>query len=158
VRTSLARAALVSGALCGAPSAGVAQAAPAQRPVEVVGGRMPRPLTGNTGDPARGRELVLSRERANCIVCHAIPAPDEASHGNLGPSLRGVANRFDQGQMRLRLVDARQLNASSIMPSYYRMDGLKRVAAAYAGKPVLSAQEIEDVLAFLMTLREDQAK
>jgi L-cysteine S-thiosulfotransferase len=121
---------------------------------EVVGDAMPFALTGNPGDAVRGRQLVFARDRGNCIACHVIPAPDEASHGNLGPSLRGVADRLDEGQIRLRLVDVRRLAPASIMPTYYRVDGRKRVAAALRGKPVLAAQEIEDVLAFLMTLHE----
>jgi sulfur-oxidizing protein SoxX len=114
---------------------------------------IPRPLTAEPGDTARGREIAFNRERGNCIVCHVIPAPDDRVHGDAGPSLRGVAGRLSEGQMRLRLVDGRRLNPASLMPSYYRVDGLTRVAKQYAGKPVLAAQEIEDVLAYLMTLR-----
>ena len=125
---------------------------------EVVGDAMPRALTGSPGDVVRGRQLVFARDRGNCIACHAIPAPDEASHGNLGPSLRGVADRLGAGQIRLRLVDVRRIAPASIMPAYYRVDGLKRVAAALRGKPVLAAQEIEDVLAFLMTLHEQDKR
>jgi sulfur-oxidizing protein SoxX len=121
--------------------------------VEIVGDAVPRSLTGRPGDAARGRDIVFSRERGNCAVCHIMPAPDERSHGNVGPNLRGVASRLSEAQLRLRLVDARRLNPASIMPSYYRLDGLQRVAKAYAGKPVLTAEEIEDALAYLMTLR-----
>ena len=108
--------------------------------------------------PARGREIAFGRDRGNCPVCHVLPAPDERLHGDVGPSLKGVAGRLSEGQMRLRLVDGRRLNPASLMPSYYRLDGLKRVATAYAGKPVLTAQEIEDVLAYLMTLRPDDKR
>jgi len=107
---------------------------------------------------ARGRDISFSRDRGNCIVCHAMLAPDERLHGDVGPSLEGVAGRLTEGQMRLRLVDGRRLNPSSLMPSYYRADGLKRVATAYAGKTVLTAEEIEDVLAYLMTLRPDEKR
>jgi sulfur-oxidizing protein SoxX len=123
--------------------------------VAVVGDAIPQSLTGRPADATRGREISFSRERGNCIVCHALPAPDERLHGNVGPSLAGVAGRLTEGQIRLRLVDGRRLNPSSLMPSYYRPDGLKRVATAYAGKAVLTAEEIEDVLAYLMTLRPD---
>jgi L-cysteine S-thiosulfotransferase len=126
--------------------------------VAAVGDAIPRSLTGKPGDAVRGREISFSRERGNCIVCHAMPAPDERLHGDVGPSLRGVADRLSEGQMRLRLVDGRRVNASSIMPSYYRANGLKRVAAAYAGKTVLTAEEIEDVLAYLMTLRPEEKR
>ena len=101
----------------------------------------------------RGREVAFNRERGNCIVCHVMSGADARSHGNVGPSLEGVAGRLGEGQMRLRLIDSRRLNPASLMPSYYRVDGLTRVARQYAGKPVLAAQEIEDVLAYLMTLR-----
>lgn len=125
---------------------------------QIVGDAIPQSLTGSPGNAVRGRQLAFARDRGNCIACHVIPAPDEASHGNLGPSLRGVADRLNEGQIRLRLVDIRRIAPATIMPAYYRADGLKRVAAALAGKPVLAAQEIEDVLAFLMTLREHDTR
>jgi L-cysteine S-thiosulfotransferase len=121
--------------------------------VVAVGDAIAQSLTGSPGDAARGRVIALGRDRGNCPVCHVLPAPDEKLHGDVGPSLEGVAARLSEGQMRLRLVDGRRLNPASIMPSYYRLHGLKRVAATYAGKTVLTAEEIEDVLAYLMTLR-----
>jgi len=123
-----------------------------------VGDTIPQSLTGNPGDPARGRDIAFSRDRGNCPICHVMPAPDEKLHGDVGPSLKGIAGRLSERQLRLRLVDGRRLNPASIMPSYYRLDGLRRVAAAYAGKSVLSADEIEDVLAYLMTLRSDKER
>lgn len=111
-------------------------------------------LTGRRGDAVRGREIALSREHGNCAICHVIPAPDEMVHGDVGPSLKGVADRLSEGQIRLRVVDERRVNPKSIMPSYFRVDGLKRVAPAYAGKPVLAAEDIEDIVAFLGTLRK----
>jgi sulfur-oxidizing protein SoxX len=119
----------------------------------VVGDAMPGSLTGRPGDAARGRELAFARDRGNCPVCHVMPAPDERSHGNVGPSLAGLAGRLTEGQIRLRVVDARRLNPSSMMPAYHRVDGLKRVARPLAGRPVLSAEEVEDVVAYLLTLR-----
>jgi len=145
---------LLAGALAGGPAGG----AEGPGAVAVVGDAVPQSLTGRPGDAARGREISFNRERGNCIVCHALPAPDERLHGNAGPSLAGIAGRLTEGQIRLRLVDGRRLNSSSIMPSYYRADGLKRVATAYAGKTVLTAEEIEDVLAYLMTLRPDDKR
>ena len=130
-----------------------ASKAEAPNAVTVEGDTIPRPLTAQSGDAAQGREIAFNRERGNCIVCHVIPAPDDRAHGDVGPSLRGVAGRLSEGQMRLRLVDGRRLNPASLMPSYHRVDGLTRVARQYAGKPVLTAREIEDVLAYLMTLR-----
>jgi sulfur-oxidizing protein SoxX len=121
-----------------------------------VGDTIPQSLTAKPGDAARGREIAFSRDRGNCPVCHVLPAPDEKLHGDVGPSLVGVAGRLNEGQLRLRLVDGRRLNPAGVMPSYYRVDGLKRVATTYAGKTVLTAEEIEDVLAYLMTLRREQ--
>lgn len=116
------------------------------------------PLTGARGDPDKGRALALARERGNCGVCHAIPSAEERTHGNVGPALKGVADRLSEGQIRARIVDARRLNPASLMPSYFRTEGLKRVGAAFAGQPVLSAAEIEDVVAFMMTLRDGTPK
>lgn len=121
--------------------------------VTVAGDAILASLTGKPGDAARGRDIAFARERGNCVVCHVMPGPDERAHGDVGPSLKGVAGRLSEGQMRLRLVDGRRLNPASIMPSYYRVDGLRRVAKVHAGKPVLTAEEIEDALAYLMTLR-----
>ena len=145
---------LLAGPLAGGPAGG----AEGPSGVAVVRDAIPRSLTGRPGDAARGREIGFGRDRGNCPVCHVMPAPDERLHGNVGPSLEGVAGRLTEGQMRLRLVDGRRLNPASPMPSYYRLDGQKRVAAAYAGKTVLTAEEIEDVLAYLMTLRPSEKR
>jgi sulfur-oxidizing protein SoxX len=150
--------AIATSLLAGTFHAGPASRAQGTSGVAVVGDTMPQSLTGKSGDAARGRDISFSRDRGNCIVCHAMLAPDERLHGDVGPSLEGVAGRLTEGQMRLRLVDGRRLNPSSLMPSYYRADGLKRVATAYAGKTVLTAEEIEDVLAYLMTLRPDEKR
>ena len=145
---------LLAGALHRAPANG----AEGQGKLAIVGDTIPQSLTGKPGDAARGREISFSRDRGNCPVCHMLPAPDEKLHGDVGPSLVGVAGRLTEGQLRLRLVDGRRLNPASLMPSYYHQDGLKRVATAYAGKTVLTAEEIEDVLAYLMTLRPDEKR
>lgn len=115
---------------------------------------MPLSLTGVAGDTAKGRALAWARDRGNCVACHVIPGPDVATHGNLGPSLRGVGDRLSEGQIRLRVVDARAVDPGSLMPSYHRTEGLKRVANNLAGQPVLSAQEVEDMVAFMLSLRE----
>jgi sulfur-oxidizing protein SoxX len=141
--------------LAGHPYGGPANGAERLAEAVVVGDAIPQSLTGKPGDAVRGRDIAFSRDRGNCPVCHVMPAPDEKLHGDVGPSLKGVAARLSEGQLRLRLVDGRRLNPASIMPSYYRLEGLRRVASAYAGKSVLTAEEIEDVLAFLMTLRSD---
>jgi sulfur-oxidizing protein SoxX len=111
-------------------------------------------LTDKAGDAANGRALALGRERGNCGACHAIPGADDTLDSTMGPSLKGVAGRLGEAQIRYLVVDPRRLRPATIMPAYHRTDGLVRVARSLEGKPVLSAQETEDVVAFLMTLRE----
>jgi len=121
---------------------------------EAVDFAIPEPLGGLTGDPERGRVLVATREKGNCLACHRLPIPEEPDHGNLGPPLDGVGARLTPGQIRLRLVDETFLNPATIMPGFYRDPALlHRVAPALADRTVLSAQEIEDVLAYLVTLK-----
>jgi sulfur-oxidizing protein SoxX len=120
--------------------------------VRVVGDGIPE-LLAQPGDPARGRALVVARESANCVLCHAVPDPAVRFSGNVGPSLAGVGTRLSQAQLRLRVVDNTRVNPATIMPSYYRTQDLDRVASSYAGKPVLTAQQVEDVVAWLATLQ-----
>ena len=120
----------------------------------VVGNVIPGSLTGTPGDAARGRSIVLNRAVGLCLLCHSGPFPEERFQGNLAPDLTGAGKRWSEGQLRLRIVDSSRLNAATIMPAYHRTEGLVRVAPAWRGKPVLSAQQIEDVVAFLMTLRD----
>ena len=115
---------------------------------------IPQSLTGVKGDPARGRAIVANRQVGLCLLCHSGPFPDERFQGNLAPDLRGAGSRWTEGQLRLRIVDSSQINPASIMPAYHRTEGLVRVAPAWRDKPVLTAEQIEDVVAFLMTLRE----
>ena len=115
---------------------------------------IPASLTGSKGDPARGRAIVANRQVGLCLLCHSAPIPEERFQGDLATDLAGTGSRWSEAQLRLRLVDARQLNPDSIMPAYYRNDGLQRVAPAWQGRSVLSAQQIEDVLAYLRTLRD----
>jgi sulfur-oxidizing protein SoxX len=115
---------------------------------------IPRSLTGTKGDPARGRAIVANRQVGLCLLCHSGPFPEERFQGDLAPDLRGAGLRWTEGQLRLRIVDSSRVNAASIMPAYHRTEGLTRVAPAFRGKPVLTAEQIEDVVAFLMTLRE----
>jgi sulfur-oxidizing protein SoxX len=119
----------------------------------VAGDAVPASLTGTPGDATRGRALVLNRT-STCILCHSGPFPEEKFQGDLAPSLAGAGTRWSAGQLRLRVVDGSRLNPATIMPSYYRVDGLERVGTAWRGKPILSAQQIEDIVAYLATLRE----
>ena len=123
------------------------------RPYTVVGNAIPQSLTGQTGDPARGRAIVIKRE-STCLLCHSGPFPEERFQGDLATDLRGAGRRWSAGELRLRLVDATRLNPATIMPSFYRLDGLNRVAPAWRGKPVLTAEQVEDVVAYLATLRD----
>jgi sulfur-oxidizing protein SoxX len=135
-------------------ASGSAAAQPALRSYVVVGDAIPAPLTGMPGDAARGRAIVLDRQRGLCLLCHSGPFPEERFQGDLAPSLTGAGMRLTEGQLRLRMADGRRLNSDTIMPSYYSLEGLQRVGEAWQGRPVLSAEEIEDVVAFLATLRD----
>jgi L-cysteine S-thiosulfotransferase len=114
---------------------------------------IPSSLTGAAGDPAAGKKIVLDRHVGLCLLCHSGPFPEERFQGDLAPSLAGVGARLSPGQIRLRIVDASRVNPQTIMPAYFRTEGLTRVAPSQRGKTVLSAQQIEDVVAFLVTLR-----
>lgn len=127
-------------------------AAEGLRPYAVAGDAIADSLTGTKGDASRGRALVVERS-STCILCHSGPFPEQAFQGDLAPNLAGSGSRWSEGQLRLRLVDASRLNAATIMPSYYRLDGLTRVGTAWRGKPILSAEQIEDIVAYLVTLR-----
>ena len=120
---------------------------------KVIGDGIPQSLTGTPGDVARGRALVLDRS-TTCILCHSGPFPETRFQGDLAPDLSGAGNRWSASQLRLRLVDASRFNPETIMPSYYRVDGLARVGTSWHGKPILSASQIEDIVAYLATLRE----
>ncbi|MBV9237694.1 MAG: sulfur oxidation c-type cytochrome SoxX [Xanthobacteraceae bacterium] len=124
------------------------------RPYTVVGDAIPAPLTGAPGDPERGRAIVGNRQVGLCLLCHTGPFREEHFQGNLAPDLTGAGARASAGQLRLRIVDASRLNPDTIMPPYYRVDGLERVAANFRGKSILSAEQIEDVIAFLVTLKD----
>lgn len=122
-------------------------------PYEIAGEGIARSLTGAPGDAARGRTLVVTRT-TTCILCHSGPFPETRFLGDLAPDLTGVGNRWTVSQLRLRLVDASRFNPDTIMPSYYRNEGLMRVGRNFVGKPILSAADIEDIVAFLATLRD----
>jgi L-cysteine S-thiosulfotransferase len=142
--------ALLAAAAPALPCAGHAQAL---RPYAVVADSIPESLTGTSGDAARGRALVLART-STCILCHSGPFPEERFQGDLAPDLAGAGSRWSAGQLRLRMVDASSLNPATIMPSYYRVEGLNRAGPAWRGKPILTAEQIEDMVAYLASLRE----
>ncbi len=114
---------------------------------------IPAPLSGAKGDAARGRAIVVNRQLGLCLLCHSGPFPEERFQGNLGPDLNGIGARLSEGQIRLRVADPGRLNPATLMPAYFRSEGLTRVAPAFQGKSVLTAKQIEDVVAFLTTLK-----
>ncbi len=120
---------------------------------EWVGDAIPKPLTQHSGDPVNGKAIVLSRQTGLCLLCHSAPFSSERFQGDLAPDLRQSVLHLSEGQIRARLVDPSRMNPSTIMPSYYRTDQLNLVAESFKGKTLLSAQELEDVVAFLLTLK-----
>jgi sulfur-oxidizing protein SoxX len=120
----------------------------------IVRDSIPDSLTGKPGDAGRGRAIVANRTVGLCLLCHSAPIAEERLQGNLAPDLAGSGARWNEGQLRLRLVDPARLKADTIMPSYYGLEGLQRVARSFAGKPILTAGEIEDVVAWLASLKE----
>ncbi len=118
------------------------------------GDAIPVPLTDQPGDPQRGRNWVIRADKGSCLTCHALPIAEEAFHGSIGPDLSGVGARLSAAQLRLRIADEQRLNPMTIMPGYYRDPAtLHQVAYDYAGRTMLTAQEVEDVVAYLVTLR-----
>lgn len=139
--------------------AGYMPAAWAQASLRFVmdGDAVPVALTSTPGDATRGRAIVANRQVGLCLLCHTGPFPEERFQGNLAPDLSGAGARWSEGQLRLRIIDARLSNPQTIMPPYYQSDpqsdATNRVGAAWQGKPILAAQQIEDVVTFLQTLK-----
>lgn len=120
----------------------------------MVGDGVPQPLTSQPGDPTRGRAIVVQRQVGTCLLCHSGPFAEERTPGNVGASLAGAGSRWTAAQLRLRIADARRVNPSSVMPSFLRAGDSERIGAAWAGKTILDAQQVEDVVAFLLTLKD----
>ncbi|HET7764815.1 MAG TPA: sulfur oxidation c-type cytochrome SoxX [Burkholderiales bacterium] len=123
----------------------------AQVGFDALGDAILAPLTAEPGDAARGRSIVVNRDQGGCTLCHEVPG--ETRFGNVAPPLAGVGAKLSAGQLRLRVADSSRVNVDTPMPAYYRTEGLRQVAAAYRGKPILSAQQVEDVVAYLATLK-----
>lgn len=144
-------------ALCA--SASVASATPPVQRLQaytVVGDAIEKSLTGQAGDATRGAALIQQRHKSLCVLCHSGPFPEPYLQGTLAPDLTGIGARLSAGQLRLRVVDMKRLNPDSIMPTYYAVIANSkdtRVAASWRDKPVLTAEEIEDLVAYLQTLR-----
>ena len=121
---------------------------------EVVDHGIDKPLCGLSGDVERGKQIATDAYKGNCLACHLLPVEGIEAYGNIGPPLHGLATRMPEPQIRLRVVDTRHVNPMSIMPGFYRDPRLiNRPAKAYRGKTFLSAQQVEDVIAYLATLK-----
>jgi sulfur-oxidizing protein SoxX len=118
----------------------------------VVDDTIPVSLTGVAGDPAKGKKLAVNRKKGNCLACHAMPIPEQQFHGEVGPDLSGVGNRMTKAELRLRLVNSKALNPDTIMPAFHKV-ALNRVLKKFKGKTILGAQEIEDIIAYISTLK-----
>ena len=147
----IARVALAAALALGA---GSAAAEGGLRPFTVVGDAIPASLTGQPGSRQEGEKIVTNRQVGLCLLCHSGPYPQERFQGTLAPDLKGAGTRSTEGQLRLRIVDASRINPETNMPPYYRVDGLNRVSPGFRGKPILTAEQIEDVVAYLMTLKD----
>ena len=123
-------------------------------PFQIVDGGIPDPLTDEPGNRFRGELIVRDAANASCLICHSMPIPDEPDPGNIGPDLAGIGARYTAAELRLRLVDPKIINPATVMPSYYSLRNLNRVEEQYVGQTIYSAQDIEDVVAFLLTLTE----
>ena len=138
-----------------AGSAWAAEIAPGD--VKIEDGAFAKSLTGKAGDPAAGKKWFVGRKLGNCLACHVNKdTSDQQFHGEVGPPLDGTASRWSEGEIRLRIVNPKLVNEDTIMPAFYRTDGFTRVLKKFKGKSVLSAQEVEDVLAYVMTMKEQQ--
>ena len=121
----------------------------------VDGEKIPDSLTGKAGDPVKGRAVAINRKLGNCLACHEMPIPEEPFHGEVGPDLAGVAGRFSEGELRLRVVDSKKVIPDSFMPAFYRNSGFHRVMKKFQGKSILNAEQVEDVVAYMMTLKAE---
>ena len=120
------------------------------------GDSLPEPLSANGADPAKGQAIFVDRNRGHCVLCHAVDGLDAPFQGNVGPALTAVAVRLDDGQIRARIVDPTRANPAAVMPAYYRISNLNQVSEPYRGKPVLTADEIEHLVAYLSGLDGDE--
>ncbi len=141
-------------ALLAAMLAAPAVAAESPAPYAISGDTVAVSLTGRPGDAAKGERLIMDRHRSLCVLCHMGPFPEPHLQGNLAPDLTGVGARLSESQIRLRVVDMKALNPSSLMPSYLKISDTPETASAWRGKSILDAAEIEDIVAYLVTLKD----
>jgi sulfur-oxidizing protein SoxX len=151
---SAARLSLLAALLVALALSGIAHGDDELVRYRIIDGTIPEPLIAQPGDPERGRRIVLDRDGGDCTICHAMPLPQREFHGTVGPPLDGIGRRATPGAIRLRLVDPKAFNAETIMPAYYKVAGLHRVLDRYRARPILTAQQLEDVIAYLLTLTD----
>lgn len=118
----------------------------------VVDDTIPASLTGKAGDAANGKKIAINRKKGNCLACHAMPIPEQQFHGKTGPALDGIGSNQNAAELRMRMVDSKVINEDTMMPSFYKNDQY-RVLKKFQGKTILSAQEVEDVIAYLLTIK-----
>jgi sulfur-oxidizing protein SoxX len=147
-----------AGGVVGRCLAGLLCLAAAGAQAQTVTQGLDAPLTAVPGDAARGRALVADRATSLCLLCHRLPLPDPFPHarlqGTVAPDLSGAGRRWTAAQLRLRVIDSRRIDPAGVMPAFHRAEGLTRVGPAWRGKPILDAQQVEDVVAFLQTLTD----
>ena len=153
MRSTKEVASVFSAAICMALALPLTAWAQAVAAYDVTADGIVAPLLGLAGNAVRGREIAFDPERGNCTICHSVPGGDPRVQGTVGPSLAGVGQRLTAAQLRLRVVDGTRINPATIMPSYHRVIGLNRVGREWVGKPVLGAQEVEDLVSYLGTLK-----
>lgn len=126
---------------------------------DIIDDEVSEPLSGIAGDPEKGRQIAINRDKGNCLSCHSLPISEEIFHGTIGPTLSEVGSRLTKAQIRLRLIDMKRINPISIMPGFYKpSEQLTRIAPQYEGTTLLSAQEIEHIIAYLSTLTSQTSK
>ena len=128
-----------------------AVAVAAAQPEGAIVDRIEQPLTASPGDAERGLRIFTSRDGGHCVLCHTAPGMSVA--GNIGPALAGVGARLSPAQIRLRIVDITRVNPDAVMPAFHRTTDLSRVAPERLGKTILSSQQVEDLVAYLATLK-----
>ncbi|MEM9148069.1 MAG: sulfur oxidation c-type cytochrome SoxX [Pseudomonadota bacterium] len=138
-------------------ASGTAFADMAPTDVAIVDGAVATPLTGTPGDPVKGRSTFAGRKLGNCLACHQNGdlVEEELFHGEVGPVLDGVADRWNEAELRAIVINSKEVfGEHTIMPAFYRDTGFNRPLADFEGKTILTAQQVEDVVAYLQTLNE----